>query len=392
MKKPAASQITTTFAILCLCYMIPSYAQFQISPLGGQIIRQYDLELSQLSLLFSAPMIPAIFLSLAGGLLLDRFGPKRVIGVGLIVTAIGCVWRVFCASYAPLFTATMLTGLSACFINAGGGKILGGLFPAKDVSSRMGILMAASTAAMTMANFTSAWFPSIRSAFAMSAVFAVSGTGLWFLLVKNPEKQTADSADVGPDMRTCLKIAVKNGNVWLIAFALFFLMAANVVVGSFLPMALASRGVNPAVSGAMAACYTIGNLLGCILAPLSIRKLKSRKKVLILFSILAGTGVAFAWLNFEILLLAAALMLTGIFLGGMIPALMALPVQLPEIGPIYAGTAGGVIGTVQLLGAVLVPSYVLAPIAGGSFHMIFLLGGGCVLLAGGFSGCIRIID
>ena len=390
-KKSRKAQAMIAFIVLCFCLMIPNYTQYQISPLGARVMEQYSLQLPQFSSLFSAPMIPAVLFSLAGGLLLDRFGTKRVIGAGLILTAAGCLWRVVCGSYTPLFLATMLTGFSACFINAGSGKIVGSLFETKEVPAKMGILMASSTAGMTIANLTSAYFPTIKSAFMASAAFSVIGAVLWFLFEKTPRETSSTKVTGEASMKECIRKAGKNGSVWLMSFALFFIMAANVVTSSFLPTALGTRGIDSVTSGFVAACYTAGNFLGCLLAPVCIAKLHSQKKVLVLFSVLAGIGTAFAWLIPMTALLAVAMLFTGTFLGGMIPTLMGLPVQLPEIGLPYAGTAGGVLGTVQVLGAVLVPTYILVPIAGDNFTILFILGGGCVILAGMLSGCLRKI-
>jgi NNP family nitrate/nitrite transporter-like MFS transporter len=54
---------------------------------------------------------------------------------------------------------------------------------------------------------------------------------------------------------------------------------------------------------------------------------------------------------------------------------MAIPIQRKEIGPVYAGTAGGRMATVQLLGAVVFPTYVFTPLAGASYERYFLLVG-----------------
>lgn len=390
-KKSTGNYSVIAFVVLCVCYMAPSYAQYQVSPLGPQILEQYGLELSQLSSLFSAPMIPAIFFSLIGGLLIDRFGYKGVIGVGMVLAALGCVWRIFSGSYMPLFIATLLTGFGACFINAAAGKIVGSLFAPEQVPSKMGMLMAAATGAMTIANLTTAYFPSIKSAFILSAIFAVICVVLWFIFIQQPKVDAATKSETSIGIVDCLKVASRNIGVWLIAFALFFIMAGNVAIGGFLPTALGSRGVAATTAGTMAAFYTIGNLAGCFVAPAAIGILKSQKKVLFIFALLAAVGIAFAWMIPNTILLAIALFLTGTFLGGMIPTLMGLPVQFASIGPVYAGTAGGLIGTVQLLGAVLLPSYVLAPIAGGSFTILYVLAGVCILISGVLSLCIREI-
>ena len=71
---------------------------------------------------------------------------------------------------------------------------------------------------------------------------------------------------------------------------------------------------------------------------------------------------------------------SGFCMGGMGPVLSSMPLQMPDIGPVYAGTAGGVIATLQLLGPVVVVPYVLTPIAGGSFSTFFGLGAICVVI------------
>lgn len=370
------------FVVLCFCYMIPNYVQYQLSPLGSQLMEYYGLDLGNLSSLFSAPMIPTIFLSLAGGILIDRLGPKNVIGIGLVLTAAGCVARIFCNQYGQLFVCMMLTGVTACFITAGAGKIISSIYQTENIAAKMGILMAFSTGAMTIANLTTAYFSSVRTAFMLGAAIACIGAVLWIGLMKNLESEHDASEEKKESMAECLKHALKERGVWLTAFSLFFIMAANVVISSFLPTALAGRGVAAGTAGTMAACYTMGNLLGCFAAPATIKILKSQKKTLILFAVLAAAGIAFAWKIPGVVMLGVCLCLTGTFLGGMIPTLMGIPVQLPKIGAVYAGTAGGIIATIQIVGAVMLPSYVLVPAAGGQFEMLFLLAGGCMLLAG----------
>lgn len=50
---------------------------------------------------------------------------------------------------------------------------------------------------------------------------------------------------------------------------------------------------------------------------------------------------------------------------------MAFPMLLPEIGPAYAETAGGMIATLQLLGAFIIPAFIITPLAGTNFSMLF---------------------
>lgn len=52
------------------------------------------------------------------------------------------------------------------------------------------------------------------------------------------------------------------------------------------------------------------------------------------------------------------------------PIFLSAPVLLEGLGTKYAGSAAGVISTLQLLGAVLIPTYILTPIAGENYSLL----------------------
>jgi NNP family nitrate/nitrite transporter-like MFS transporter len=59
---------------------------------------------------------------------------------------------------------------------------------------------------------------------------------------------------------------------------------------------------------------------------------------------------------------------------------VSIPVRLPEVGSLYAGTAGGLITTLQMIGAVMLPRYVVAKIAGDNLNLFFVVGGGLMII------------
>ena len=131
-------------------------------------------------------------------------------------------------------------------------KIISSIYQTENIAAKMGILMAFSTGAMTIANLTTAYFSSVRTAFVFGAAIACIGAVLWIALMKNPESEHDASEEKKESMAECLKHVLKERGVWLTAFSLFFIMAANVVISSFLPTALAGRGVAAGAAGTMA--------------------------------------------------------------------------------------------------------------------------------------------
>jgi len=67
--------------------LIGSLPQFQVAALAFRIIPELQLTSSQFALIMSAPMLPAVLLSLVAGSLADRFGVKKVVAVGFAFSA-----------------------------------------------------------------------------------------------------------------------------------------------------------------------------------------------------------------------------------------------------------------------------------------------------------------
>lgn len=119
--RPGAAR---ALAIACIANFVPNFAQYRTSPYAVELMDALGVGRSEFFLLFTAPMIPAIFLSVVGGLLIDRIGPKRVIATALIVTTLGCGMHVMATSYPVMLLGTAMTGLAAGFLMSGAGKIL----------------------------------------------------------------------------------------------------------------------------------------------------------------------------------------------------------------------------------------------------------------------------
>ena len=75
--------------------------------------------------------------------------------------------------------------------------------------------------------------------------------------------------------------------------------------------------------------------------------------------------------------------LNGVLRSGIIAVMMSLPVYVPgDRSRNTRGTAGGLAVTLELLGAVIIPTYIIVPLGGGSVANYFYLGCGCMVIAG----------
>lgn len=375
-------------AVICtvMLLFVAAYAQFQISPIAHLIMPAYGMDHTQFSILFSSTMIAGIVLSLVAGLLCDKFGTRAVIAVGGVATTIALIARIFAADYTTLFICMAAAGFVVTFINANIAKIMGSWFTPDKVGVAVGIGLSGTTLGMAVAMSTSALFDSIQSLFVFTAIVSVVATIAWVAFYREgpyaPQRETAKN-NAGPALRECLKVAAKSRNVWVIGCIVGLVMAATMFITTFLPQVLQTlHGLNPASAGMYTSLFTFGNLAGTIITPIIVMKLHRFKPVMIAMALLSAVGTFIAWQLSPGFAMGMALFLAGIAMNGIIVTMVAQPILLPEIGPIYAGTAGGIVATLQLSGAVIIPSYIVVPLVGANYPVLYAIAAAlCLIVA-----------
>lgn len=375
------------FIIVCLAYMPGGYAQYQLSVFAPDLMQSFGLTTSQFSALFTAPMIVAIFLSFVGGMISDKVGSKKVVNIAFIIAIVGMVGRIFVNSFTPFFLCMALTGFSNMFVNINASKIAGSWFEPEKIGLLMGIFALCGQLPGAFATATTAvLFDNRTSAFIASAVFGVIVFVLWLFFVKDkPDEKIAGQRKTEqsgqPSMGEALKVVLSNKGVWLISICIMMVLGSTVTLSTFMPTALqAMHGIELAVSGTIASMLTLGNCIGSILGPIVFAKIKNVKVFISGTALLSFIGILVCWRFPSIIILHILVLFTGTMLGAAMPIFFSAPILLEGIGTKYAGSASGVISTLQLLGAVVIPTYILTPIAGEHYGMLFTLASGCMLI------------
>lgn len=376
---------TVIFAVMFLAMLVGNYFQYQLSPIAGRVMESLHLSPTQFSSIFSAPMIPAIVLSIVAGILSDRFGIKKVCGAAVVIATAGLCWRPFAQSYETFFAAMILGGVGTTFLNVNVAKIMGRYCAAEKTGTMVGMVMMGSTFGMTLGTATTAAFPSVQTALLVAAAGEVVILILWFLLMDGDRGSTeTESGQQKISLTDSIGAVLKCRYIWVLGLCMMCILGCNTAMGSFVPMALQSRGASEAAAGLVVTGMMVGNLIGTFTGPRLIVASKNKRTVIMFLGILSAVTAASSWMlpTFAAFL---GLMACGFGMGSLLPVFMAMPMQLKEIGPAYAGTAGGVTSTLELLGAVIIPTYIITPIAGANYTLYFLLAGACMVIMAGCS-------
>lgn len=356
--------------VMWFATFIGCLAQFQVAALAFKIIPELHLTSSQFALIMSAPMLPAVLLSLVGGSLADRFGVKTVVTVGFAFSVVGVYFRYVATDFTTMFIMMTLAGLSSALLNANAAKLLGAWFPMEKMGTAMGLYFSSAATGITVALATSAMFPSSKSAFIAAGIFMFIVWIAWMTLIR-AKPAGAPEMPVMP-VSQYLGVVVKSKNVWLVGLGMMFFMGSNMAFSGFLPNALnAVRGVDPVTAGLLASIVTIGTMVGAIVGPAMSDRIGRIKPFLAPVCLLGAVVMYAAWIVPTGVTMWVTLFVLGILMGISSPLLMAFPMLLPEIGPAYAGTAGGMIATLQLLGAFIIPAFIITPLAGSNFSLLF---------------------
>jgi len=377
-EKAIDSQRWKVLFIIWFALFSGAYAQYQVPPLVNEIIHSLNLTNVQFSSIVTAPMIPAVLFSIIAGTISDRIGVKPIITIGLIIGSIGTTFRFLAIGYWQIFVLMALSGFGVTFINANISKILGDWFPAEKISKTMGICLTGSTLGMTLGMGTTALFPSINSAYVVSSILSIVSTLLWVILMKSRPKNTLvkESGSVLDNIR----ILTKSRSLWIGEFGLMLVMGCTMAITGFLPRALSEiRWIDPVTAGLLSSMVMLGTLFSSILSPIISQRIGSIRLYLIVVGVLSSFGVYYAWQT-DVTVIWMAMILMGFFLGSSIPIFMSFPMLLKEIGIGLAGSAGGLLATMQLLGAIIIPTYIITPLAGENYNRIFGLASFCMIM------------
>jgi cyanate permease len=366
-------------AVAMLAGFIGSYAQFQLPPLAYKIIPSLHITSSDFALLMGGPLTGSLFICLIGGNLADRFGVKNVVTFGLVLAVIGCTFRYAVTTFWPFFFLAVLAGLASGLLVAGLSKLFGAWFPPEEMGTLMGLYMVSPMLAGFAGTATTPLFPSEKSAFIWSGVACFAILILWLIFAKN-KPEGAPDVPAMPVIKYLDK-AARSRAIWLAGLCSFFVMGSMMTYTGFLPKELLQqRGISEKLSSFYGSLPNLGGLFGSFLGPLICRKIGVMKPYIILVS-LAGAVVTF--LSWQMAIGPATpviFMLAGCLQSAILPLVLSIPMLLPEIGPVYAGSAGGIISTLQVLGGIAIPSFIITRLAGPNSTILFGLAAVCCAL------------
>ncbi|WP_083933203.1 MFS transporter [Sciscionella marina] len=380
--RPAARSLLGVFrhrvrgrvlALLCAMYFITYLDRVNISTAAPYIKADLGLNDTQLGLALSAFSIPYAFFQVFGGVLSDRFGPRRVLAVVGALWAIATVCTGFAVGLVTLFAARLGLGFGegASFPTAT--NAMATWLPSDRRAFGQGITHASSRIGNAIAPIAVAGLIALydwRLAFYVFGAISLLWTLAWALIYRNrpadhPKMTAAELEELSTEQRAATRPRLPWGALlrrilpvtfvdfcygWMLWVYLtwipsFFQDSYGLNLGSF---ALFSTLV--LVAG------VLGDMAGGLISDALLRRtgsLRIARRSVLVIGLLGSFAFIIPTLVVHQLMLTTICLAVAFFLLELTnPVLWTIPM---DIAPSHAGTAGGLMNTGYGIAGILSP-------------------------------------
>lgn len=354
------------WGLLAAGFLFVNFHRTATAVLAETLARSFDTSAAELGFLHASFFWIYAALQLPAGLVVDRYGPRWVGGVGLAVMTAGVVWFASAGSLTAALAARALVGLGGSVMYVATLRFLASWYLPEEYATMTGLTIAAAgvggilaTTPLALAIEAAGWRVAVLAAGATSALIAV---GVLAAVRDTPEKagheqvgaaepETASLADVVANTRAVLG----ERETWLMGVMLFFVFGANfTVLGLWgVPFVVDIYGTSVAQASTYVLLGNVGFVLGSPAFGALSDRLERRTELVV------ASAVVFT-LAYAVLLAVPPLPVVGavlflvLFANGGIALVFTVGKERhdPEVG----GTVTGVINSLGYFGAATLPA------------------------------------
>ncbi len=341
----------TILGLAWFCIFTLAILYQSIPPILGLLVDKLDITHSQAGGLMSLFALPAIFLSIPGGLLADRYGTRVVGVISLLLMAFGTAIAALAGNYLILALGRLVTGVGAMVIVVAAPKIVTAWFRDKGIGLSMGVFNTAmplgtiiSLTFMGMVGLQFGWNGPIWIGLAVSVV------ALLLYLALYRTRNGDEPVEVAPSgLVSTLREA--GSGIWMVGLAWALFNAALISFFTYAPDYFIAQGVEVSQAGLQASYPMWGSLILAPVVGILIDRIGG--KWLLVAAGCIGIAVLLGLMPWFTGQAAVLSILLGVAVAMVPPAIFSLPADLlPER---MIGLGFGIIGTMFGIGVFLGP-------------------------------------
>ena len=361
--------------VFCLINFACLFCTMSFGGMATNIMEYYSISTSTFSFMTTVGFLTGFIFCLPFGSLADRFGSKKVMIGAFVVVVAGCAIRVIVPdpTVAILSVSQFLMGFSFCAVNSTVVKVMSAWFDPDQLNFALGIYIGIASLGSALSMVSASIFPSLKAMLVGQLVLMAACLLSCFLVKNRPEGAPDQPKD---SFFKYLGQTLKYKEVWLVALAYMFLYGACTTGNAFIVAGMQDKGFDVLTAGLTGTSISIACGIGNIVVPLIVSKLRSHRntrKLLTVFGFIAAASFMLAWNVPTGVLTFVFFNLAFFSIGVCLAQTKALPAQIPSLPHQYLGTAGGFQACLQNFGAFVIPTYIVANVAGSNYGILFAI-------------------
>jgi cyanate permease len=341
------------------CFVI-AMPQMCMPVLFKEISVDLDLSLVQLGVVWGMIPLAGLLLMLVGGMLSDKFGTKKMLFIGSILTGVAGMARALSTDFTTITVTMFIFGIlqvitapsmiRACGIWFSGNR-LGLATGIYSMSMGFGFLMSSMISASVLSPLFGGWKGVLIAYGIVSMLVGI----LWFFTRSKPSDAGIPEEKEAPlSAKESLLKVIRMRNLWVLSIIIMLQMACVMGMLGYLPTYLKDIGWNPATADSTVALFHGISTVFTVPVVLLSDKLKSRKIILFAAGVLTSVGVGILGFNSGAGVWAA-MIIAGIIRDGFMATQMAMLIEMKGLDVRYLGAAIGFVNTVSRIGEIVSP-------------------------------------
>lgn len=347
-----------TLAALTLTFVC-AMQQICMAVLFTEISADLGLNLVQIGFIWGMPPLAGLFVVILGGMLSDRYGAKRVIGICCLLAGVGGALRGMAGDFNSLLLFSLLIGLTTWVIPASIFKTNATWFSKRRLVIANGVASAGMGLGFTVGALISATILSPLLGGWQNVMFLYGGISiifglLWLFAVRDFAGIGSAVSAGGVQLRQSIARVFPIKSLWFIGLTLLGYSGCIQGMTGYLPTYLRNIGWTAASADGTLATFNAVSTLGAIPLALLAERVGLRKAVL--FPVLVVTIVSMALLPLVDNAMVYVLMIfMGVARDGFMAICLTMSTETKGIGVVYAATAIGLVQSILNVGSLLSP-------------------------------------
>jgi MFS family permease len=359
-----SSQRSYRYYVLTLaaltCTFTVGMQQVCMTVLFKEVAEDLGLNLVQMGIVWGVPAFAGVLAVFFAGLLADRYGAIRVMGIACILAGILGAVRGTTQDFLSLSLITFFFALPMWVIPGSVFKTTATWFSGRKlvvangvVSAGMGLgfTVGAMISATTLSPLLGSWRGVVVLYGGMSVLIGL----IWLLTVKEHEQLHLGASPTKVPLRQSIGHIFPIKSIWLLGLTMLGFSGCIQGVIGYLPTYLRNIGWTVVSADGALSVFTALSTLGVI--PLTLLSAKIGLRKALLFPVLIVTIVGITLLPLlGSTMVWVIMIIVGVSRDGFMATALTISTETEGVGVVYAGTAMGLTQTLMSLGGLISPA------------------------------------